>query len=556
MPTVAEDQAGCYDSCMARRKFKPKGSNMRWVFLLMIAGAAPLRAQPATPPPVDADILLSGGLIVDGLGTPGRAGDVAVRDGKIVGVGKLSPGKIRRKIDCRGLVVCPGFIDLHTHSDEALLKPATRANVNYLLQGVTTVVTGNCGFGVLDAKQYFQRLDASRVGTNVIHLLPHGALREAVMGKVRRAPTPTERAKMLELADDCLTAGAWGMSTGLIYVPGAYARTDELVDVARVVARHGGFYASHVRSEGVELLDAVREAIEIGRAAGLPVHISHMKATGRDAWGSVKAAAALIVEAQKRGQRVTADQYPYTASSTSLEATLVPPWAREGGNRALAARLADPQQSAKLIKQIAERIDAKESIQIAQYAAKPEWQGKTLMALATAERREPIDVVVEMLKSGGASIVNFGMNEDDVRYVMQLSWVATASDGSSRIPGFDQPHPRSFGTFPRKIGRYAIEEKVIPLEAAVHSATSLPAEILGLSSRGRLTSGSVADIAVFDPRKFRDEATYDDPYHYPVGIRYVLVAGELAVYEGTPTGALAGKPLRHSGKTYAGRNAK
>ena len=405
---------------------------------------------------VDADILLRGGTIVDGSGAEGVVGDLAIRDKRIVAVGKFRAGRVGRTLDCAGLIIAPGFIDLHTHSDDPIVAPATRGNVNYLTQGCTTVVTGNCGSGPVNVAAYFEKIDAAGAGTHVIHLLPHGSLRAQVMGRGNRAPTAEELVEMQRLADQAMRDGAWGMTTGLIYVPGTYAETAELIEIARIVAKHGGIYASHIRDEGTGLLDSIGEALRIGREAGLPVHISHFKATGREAWGTLRVAAETIDQARAAGQRVTADQYPYAASSTSLEATLLPAWSREGGHKELERRLQDAEQRTKIRAAIEQALAGKVRVQIASYAPRRDWVGKSLDEIAALEKREVADVVLEIESRGGARIVNFGMQEDEVRFAMQRPWVATASDGGARIPDGDQPHPRNFGTFSRKIGRYAL----------------------------------------------------------------------------------------------------
>jgi N-acyl-D-amino-acid deacylase len=519
---------------------------IRGPFVALLAfSMAPGASRAADP--VAADWLLKGGTIHDGSGAAPVVGDVAIKGAKIVGVGRFETNLGAQVVDCAGLVVCPGFIDLHTHSDKGVVEPGTRANVNYLTQGCTTSVTGNCGFGPVDVADYFKKVDSAGSGTNVIHLLPHGSLRSQVVGSERQAATPEQLAKMKELAEKAMADGAYGMSTGLIYVPGTYADTDELAAIAEVVGAKGGIYASHIRNESGELLDAVREALEIGRRGKLPVHISHFKASGKDSWGGVRAAAALIEEARKDSRKVTADQYPYIASSTSLEAMVIPAAARAGGNKALLGRLADPVEGPKIRAAIAKSLASKTEetpIRIARYAPRPDWVGKSMAEIARSEKRDGVDIVVEIQQNGGASAVSFGMSEEDVRYAMRLDWVATASDGSAMLPSADRPHPRNYGTFSRKIGHYALAEKVLPLEAAIKSATSLPAAILGLSDRGLLKDGFVADVAVFDPKTFKDQATFEDPFRYSTGIRHVFVGGQPAIYQGTPTGALAGRALR------------
>lgn len=511
------------------------------VFLLF---ASNLHAQEAA---MDADVLLKNGTILDGTGKPGVLGDVAIKGDKIIAVGKFAEGKAAMVIDCQGLVIAPGFIDLHNHSDSQVIDPQISGLANFLSQGCTTIVTGNCGGGPVNVAEYHKKLLEAGVGTNVAHLLPHGALRSNVMGTALRAPKPEELEQMKTLAEKAMQDGAWGMSTGLIYVPGTYSETEELIEIAKVVAKHNGIYASHIRNEGTELLSAVEETLRIGREAKLPVHISHFKSSGREAWGLVQRAVQQVEAARQKGQIVTADQYPYIASSTSLDATILPSWALAGGRKELVKRLDDPTTAARILEATADSLEKKDggtAIRIARYEPRQDWVGKNLVEIAQAENKTPLDIGIEIARNGGAAIVNFSMDEADVRHVMQVPWVATASDGRAYLPGADRPHPRNYGTFTRKIGLYAVAEKVITLEAAVRSATSLPAEILGLKDRGILEPGKFADVTMFDPNTIRDTATFDDPHQYSQGVKFVLVNGELAIYNGTPTGARPGKALK------------
>jgi N-acyl-D-aspartate/D-glutamate deacylase len=522
-----------------------------WVCLGMIV---PLFVvAPSWAAPVDCDILLKGGTLHDGTGAPPRVGDVAIRDGRIVAVGTaalghIEPGKVGLVLECKGLVIAPGFVDLHTHSDDSIVDPRTRTNTNYLLQGCTTIVTGNCGSGPVDVGAFYEKIEKTGAGSNVAHLLPHGSIRDKVLGTEQRAATPEELARMAELVRAGMKDGAWGMSTGLIYVPSSYSDTDELIALTKVVAEHKGLYASHIRGEGTGLLKSIDEALRIGRDTGAPVHVSHFKASGRDAWGLIREAAKMIESARGEGRPVTADQYPYVASSTSLEATLIPTWARAGGSKELVKRIEDAEQGPRVREAIAKSLEGTEggaAVRIARFAPRPEWVGKNLVEIAKLDETTPLEIVLKITRMGGAAIVNFSMSEEDVRFAMALPWVATASDGRGYLPGADKPHPRSYGTFSRKIGHYSIAEAVVPLEQAIHSSSGLPAKILGLADRGTLVEGSWADVVVFDPAEFRDRATFDDPHQYSTGMRYVLVNGVPAVWRGQPTGALAGKVLRH-----------
>jgi N-acyl-D-amino-acid deacylase len=493
------------------------------------------------------DVVLKGGSVHDGSGNAPVVADVHLN--KIVAVGKVDPPAGATVIDATGLVVCPGFIDLHTHCDPAISTKSGRANKNYVTQGVTTVVTGNCGSGPVDTATFLKNVDAGGAGTNVIHQAPHNSIRAQVMGNANRAPATEELTKMEGLVDKAMADGCWGLATGLIYTPGTYAKTEEIIALAKVAAKHGGHYASHIRNEGTNLLTAIDEAIRIGEEAGCPVHISHIKASGSDAHGLSARAITAIESARKVGQVVTADQYPYVASSTSLSATVVPSRYRDGTAKDYVARWDDPTVGLKLKAAVESALRERgngKNIQIARYARKPEWQGKRISEVAEAEKKPAIDIVVEIEKNGGASIVNFGMNEADVRTFMKQPWVATASDGSVHTPGPTVPHPRSYGTFPRKVGLYAVEEHVVSLEAAVRSCTGLPADILRMKDRGYLKPGNFADVLVFDAKTYRDTATYDKPHQYATGVTWVFVNGKAEVAGGEyKADVLGGKALRH-----------
>jgi N-acyl-D-aspartate/D-glutamate deacylase len=500
---------------------------------------------------VEADVVIRGAIIYDGSGQPGQIGDVAIKGDRIVAVGKFDVAGKPRIIDGSNLVVSPGFIDLHTHSDTALTKKETRANLCYLKQGVTTVVTGNCGSGPVDVAAYFKTLEKGGTGTNVIHQVPHNSLRQQVMGNANRAPTADELKKMEDLVDQGMEAGAFGLSTGLIYNPGTYSKTDELVALAKVAAKHGGFYASHIRDEGSGVMAAIEEILSIARLAGIRIHISHIKVSGRRNWGKAPDIIALIRKERANGIDATADQYPYPASSTSLTATVIPAKYREGSRKDLVARLDDPELGPKMRKAIEQLIDGRDggkSLRIATYAKKPQWQGKDLATIADMEKRSILDVVLEIERNGGAQIVSFSMKEEEVQLFMKEKYVATASDGSSQVPSTTVPHPRSYGCFARKIGKYAIEDQVITLEQAIRSASGLPADILRLKDRGYLKAGYFADVVVFDPKTYRDKATFDKPHQYATGVRYLFVNGRLVIDNGEYGEVLAGRVLRHTAK--------
>lgn len=502
-----------------------------------------------TPQQLPAEILLRGGTVIDGTGLPGVVRDVAIRQNRIqaIGAGALA-GPNTVVIDARGLIVAPGFIDLHTHSDEEMVSSRLRNNLNYLTQGVTTIVTGNCGFGPVDVQAYYTTIDKLKTGSNVCHLIPHNALRRQIMGNVNRQPSPAELLKMQELTELGMKHGAWGLSTGLYYTPGSYAQLDELAALAEVVGRFRGIYASHIRDEADGLMASVEEALTIGQRARVPVHISHLKSSGRRQWGGAGAVISRLQQVRSQGQSVTVDQYPYIASSTSLQATVIPSRFREGTQADLVARFKDPKVAVAMqnaIKQRLKESDDGRDIRIARYAPKPRWQGKSLAAIATQERRELLDIIYEIESQGGAQIVHFSMSEEDMRLILKHDFVATASDGSARMPDETVPHPRNYGTFSRKIGRYAIEEHLLPLEMAIRSASGLPADIIQLPQRGYLKPGYHADIVVFDPELFRDQATFEKPHQYSTGVVYLLVNGQLVIEKGVYQDKLAGEALRH-----------
>ncbi len=517
------------------------------VALVGLASGLPTIGSAACAEAVDADLLLAGGTIFDGTGSEGVAGDVAIRGDRLAAVGRFEKGRVGRTLDCRGLVVTPGLIDLHTHSDRPLVNEKTRSNLNYLTQGCTTVVTGNCGGGPVDVAKLLGQVDKNGAGTNMIHLVPHGAVRAKVMKSADRAPTRHELERMKQLVDRGMRDGAWGMSTGLIYVPGIFAQTDELVELAKVVASHGGLYVSHIRDEGDKLLEAVAEAIEIGRRAEVPVHISHFKTCGVPNWGKVREAARRIEAARRDGVRVTADQYPYVATSTSLVDTLMRATAIPGGRQNLFQRMdADPALEDAVRNVIAKELKKTRKILIVSCKEHPEWAGKSLRETGEEESVEIIDLVLRIQRDGGASVVNFSLCEEDVRYVMTVPWVATASDGAARAPRKNaSPHPRNFGTFPRKIGHYARREKVVSLARAIRSATGLPADVLNVSDRGYLRPGAVADVLVFDPETFLDRATFEEPQQYSTGVKYLFVAGRPALEDGKLAEGLHGRAIRH-----------
>lgn len=501
---------------------------------------------PAAPAATEADLLLLGAIIHDGAGGPPVVGDVAVRDGRIVAVGKVAVEKAGRTIDCRGMIVAPGFIDLHTHTDGTIDRPGVRPCLNYLTQGCTTMIVGNCGGSPVDIAGFLTGIRTNGAGVNILPLIGHGSVRRKVMRGERRPPSAEELEGMKELVDRAMREGAWGMSTGLIYPPGSYAQTDELIALAKVVASRGGIYVSHMRDEGARVLEAVAEAIRIGRESGAAVHISHFKSMQIPNWGLVRKAAELVEQARAGGARISADQYPYTANSFALTDALLPEAEIRWCKRAeIAGRMAaDPEFAALVRRVIADQFGRTEKIVIAASKKFPSYVGKSLKDIAVAEGVDVADLVLKIVAEEAPQVVSHSMSEEDVRWAMTLPWVATASDGAARaLDPNERHHPRNFGTFARKIGWYAIREKVISLPAAIRGSSGLPADIFGIPHRGYIRSGYYADIVVFDPATYCDRATFDNPQEYATGVRHVFIAGRSAIDDGQPTGKLLGAPL-------------
>ena len=504
--------------------------------------------------------------ILDGTGSPAFRADMGLEGDRIAAIGDLSVVTADTVIDGTGLTAAPGFIDMHSHSDFTLpINPRAESKVR---QGVTTEVIGQCGDSTAplnpatrelaqaasphlpwDWTSFGEYLDCLRrqgLAVNVVPLVGHGAIRGVAMGLNDRAPTASEMAAMRRMVTQAMDEGAWGISTGLIYPPGLYASTDELVELARVVAERGGFYSSHIRGEGTRLLKAVGEAIEIGERARLPVQIAHLKASKPENWPLLPQALKLIDDARARGLDVAADRYPYTASSTSLSAML-PPWAHDGGRTALLDHLRLPEARQRLL--AGARARQWDKVLIAHSPTCPAIENLTVAEIADQRGTAPDETVLDILLETEArvSVIHFGMKEENLHAVLRHPAVMIGSDGSARTPkgplGEGKSHPRSYGTFPRVLGKYVREEGVLSLPEAVRKMSGLPAERLGLSGRGRLAKGMKADVVLFNPDTVRDKATYTEPYQYPVGIEYVFVNGQVVVGPEGHTGALPGQIL-------------
>ncbi len=494
------------------------------------------------------DIVIKNATICDGTGNEPYGADIGITDGIIKTIGKNMSKGGAVEIDAARLFVSPGFIDIHTHCDDQILNSGMNNVKNYLTQGVTTLVTGNCGDGAYDVNNYFRILDSIGTGPNIVHLTGHNTIRKKVMGMENREPTTDELKEMARLVRMAMEGGAAGISTGLFYTPGAYSKTDEIVQLAAVVKEYSGFYATHLRDESdynVGLEEAVKEAIQIGEQTGIRVEISHIKALGKPVWGMSEKICTLIEGAKGRGVHIFADQYPYNASSTSLVSVVVPSWVSVGGK--LESRLNDKTLLPKIISEIDENIERRggpESLVVVSFPKDNRFDGKSLSEISNMTGKSPAETAIYLILEDSPSIISFNMQDSDIANYMKKDYVMTCSDGHVEVPGDNKPHPRNYGTFTRKIRKYVIEDKLISMEHAVRAATSLPAEMIGLKDRGCIKEGNIADIVIFDPENVRDMATYENPHQYSKGIEYLLINGEVVISKGVYNGKLAGKPLR------------
>jgi N-acyl-D-amino-acid deacylase len=518
------------------------------------------------------DIIIRNGLIVDGTGSRGYRADIGISGDKIAVIGELDSSAVRI-VEAEGLVVAPGFIDVHSHTDDAVLvNPFLESK---LTQGVTLELSGNCGDspaprsgsenskGWTDMREYLAALDETPMAINFATLVGHGSIRAVAVGYDDRPATDAEMDVMRGLVDEAMAAGAFGLSTGLIYPPGCYASTEELIELSKVVSKYGGFYATHLRSESDMLIESVDEALRIGRESGCAVQLSHHKASGHKNWGKVKQTLAMIDSALESGMDVCADQYPYLATSTGLGAVL-PNWAHDGGRSALMARLRDPEQRRVLRDTLVNdsengwiRDTGGWSTVLIGQAGEGEnrrWEGMNIEEIAKAAGKHPCDVVLDMLfeENGDVEMMHFVIDEGDLRTVMAHPAVVIGSDATARCStgplSLGMPHPRAYGTFPRVLGRYVREEGVLTLEEGVAKMTGRTARRLGLKDRGVLTEGNYADITIFDPAEIKDMSTYTAPRTHACGISKVIVNGVIVLDGGRieSTGKSAGRVLRHT----------
>lgn len=500
---------------------------------------------------IQADIIIKNGKIIDGSGNHWYYGDVVIHDGKIIKTGS-SAGYISDKtIDAGKKIIAPGFIDVHGHIESGIMQNPKA--LNYLYNGVTTVITGNCGGSATDIAAFFQKVDSIKPGINVATLAGHNTIRNMVMKHEDRKPTTQEQEAMEMLIEKAMKEGALGMSTGLIYIPGTFSETEEVVGMARAAAKFNGIYVSHIRNEGNSVEKAINEAIEIGRQANLPVQISHFKISSKALWGHSLKTIEMVEDARRNGYDVTIDQYPYTASSTNLNIRL-PSWLFAGGRDSMLIRLNDPATRKRVKSQALKNMKASgfknfSYAFVANHSADTSLNGKTISEINVLKGRkakpaEEVETIMEMVEKGGAQMVYHTMSEEDVKYIMKYPFTMFGADAGVPTFGAGVPHPRGYGTNARVLGKYVREMKVISLEEAIRKMTSLASTRFGITDRGLIKEGMVADILIFDEEKVNDMATYDKPHAYSTGFEYVIVNGKISIENGIAVSPENGKALR------------
>ena len=519
----------------------------------LLSGAAALAGAALIPTPVagqEPTTLIVNGRLLDGSGNPWIYADVLIRGDRIEAVGDLRGTEADETIDAAGLYVAPGFIDSHSHAGGGLASEGLSHAEPLLAMGLTTVFVNPDGGGPADIAAQHTSLMEHGLGVNVAQLVPQGSLRRAVMGSADRAATRSELLRMRQMVRDGMEAGAWGLSSGTYYVPGSYTPPEEIEELAKIVAEYGGAYTSHIRDEStysVGLIAAVDEVIEVGRVAGIPAVLTHVKALGPFVWGYGDAIVKRVERAREEGVQVFADQYPYTASATGLNAALLPRWSQAGGQDSLMARMDDPATMDRIREGMVEglaRRGGADRIQFRRFRPDPSIEGRLLSDLADERGEDPIDTAIDLIRSGGVSIVSYNMHDDDLERLMEQPWTMTSSDGDLVPMGDGVPHPRTYGAFARKIGLYARDRGVVSLEEAVRSMTSLPAKVFGMPDRGVIREGAVADIVVFDLSAVDDVAEFTDPHHYSEGMVHVLVNGVAAIRDEEFTGERPGRVLQ------------
>ncbi|MBB5686826.1 N-acyl-D-amino-acid deacylase family protein [Sphingobium boeckii] len=519
-----------------------KGRTARLIALAAIIGTS-LSIQPV---PAQADLLIRGGTIYTGTSAP-FIGDVLIAGDRIQRVAPHIAARARRTIEAAGMIVAPGFIDPHTHADAMLTSDGAqeRLVLPFLMQGVTTAFIGNDGGGGPNIARLFAAVADKPVGINFAAYVGFGSVRAAVLGQSDRTPTPDELAHMRQITAKAMCEGAIGVSTGLFYAPQSFAKTDEVVAIAREAAIRGGFYDSHIRDESsytIGLMAAIEEAIGIGRSAKMPVHIAHIKALGADVQGQAPRVIAMVEAARTRGENVTADQYPWSASGTRLVAALIPAWAQEGGYQALRKRLHDPALAVRLRAEITETMRKRGGAASLLITDGPH-KGRTVAQIAAAAQIDPIAAAIRLIQESDFALASFNQSEPDIAAFMKRPWVMTGSDAS---PG----HPRVYGSFARKYAKYVVADRVITLRQFIERSATLTADTFKLKDRGRLRRGAFADVVIFDPKTYAARATYDQPKLFATGVQTVIVNGTIAIDHGKPTAAAPGRPLPHRPKGH------
>jgi N-acyl-D-amino-acid deacylase len=522
------------------------------IFVFFISVSFLFSAWACVPSAKKFDLVIQNGFIIDGTGNPWFKADIGIQGGRIARIGSIDGKEAKKIIDAQGLIVSPGFIDIHTHCDRGIVRIPTVDN--YIYQGVTSVIGGNCGGHPFPLKGLFKKIEDQGIALNFGCLIGHNTIRREVMGMKMEAPSEEEMESMKSLIQQEMEAGALGFSTGLAYLPGAYSEKEELVELASVITDFGGVYATHLRDQGLLITEAIEEAIEIGETNNIPVQISHIKLADDAVWYELERITEPVENARKRGVEVTLDQYPYTATSSGFDSSF-PSWAFEGGNKNFLKRLENEEDYAKIKSYVIKRrlistkgINKPETIYIANSEKFPEYVGKNLQEILLSQGKKPTientaDLIIEIQKNGGASGVFFQMNEKDVEDLMRLPYNMHASDGAVQAKGDGVPHPRNYGTFPRVISHYVRKQGVISLEEAIRKMTSLPAQTFRLRGRGMIKEGFYADITIFDKDKFEDRATFSAPHQYSQGLHYVIVNGKLVVENGEQTGKFPGMIL-------------
>jgi N-acyl-D-amino-acid deacylase len=501
-------------------------AGMQRLLAPLVLAAAVLVAGTSQPPRFD--VLIRHARVMDGSGNPWLRADVGISGDRIAAVGRLDATTAARVIDARDRVVAPGFIDVHSHAVDGLLQPALHQGQPLIAQGVTTIVGNPDGGGPVDLAAQKAAIEAARPGPNVALLIGHGSIRRAVLGDARREPTVEELDGMKALVRRAMQEGAFGLSSGLFYVPGSFAKTEEVIALAKIAAQSGGLYSSHIRDEGnygAGVRASVQEVIRIADEANTAGIVSHMKALGKDSWGLAPTLITAIDEARARGVQVFADQYPYEASSTSLRAALAP-----GG--------AEPTEA--VVEENLRRRNGPDAILIAHYTADPSLAGKTLAEIAKRKGVTPVRAAMALIAAGSAQIVSFNMSDADIDAIMKAPFTMASSDGALPPPGVGHPHPRDYGAFARRLAVYVRDRHVVPLEFAIRSMTSLPATVFGIADRGVVRPGAFADLVIFDPAAIRDRATYAEPQQLATGVSHVFVNGIAVLDEGTFTDAAPG----------------